>query len=112
MDVRSAINQTLTIVGVAIAVFPAAVMTESWTPFFMVMVGVLLVGAGAWRLGTRLLPNRRVYVGLRSEVENFIRLVRRLNAHAMVADTGGVDEIKTEMLASVDRMVSFAGRAD
>jgi hypothetical protein len=83
MSLRSAIDQILTLAGVVVIVVTVALLTELWTPLFIVLVGTLMIGAGAWRLGTRLLPNRRIYVGLRSEVEYFIRLVRRLNSHAL-----------------------------
>lgn len=110
MSFRSAIDQILTIVGVIVIVVTVTLLTESWTPLFVVMVGALMIGAGAWRLGTRLLPNRRIYVGLRSEVEYFIRLVRRLNAHALEEESGKVENLTVEMKESVDRMVSLAGQ--
>jgi hypothetical protein len=111
MSVRSAIDQILTIVGVIVIVVTVTLLTESWTPLFVVMVGALMIGAGAWRLGTRLLPNRRVYLGLRSEVEYFIRLVRRLNSHALEEQGEKVENIRVEMKESVDRMVSLAGQS-
>ncbi|MGD2154591.1 MAG: hypothetical protein PVG79_15075 [Gemmatimonadales bacterium] len=110
ISVRSAIDQTLTILGVIIIVVTVTLLTESWTPLFIVIVGTLMIGAGAWRLGTRLLPNRRIYVGLRSEVEYFIRLVRRLNSHALAEETEKVENLRVEMKESVDRMVSLAGQ--
>jgi len=110
ISVRSAIDQTLTILGVVIIVVTVTLLTESWTPLFIVIVGTLMIGAGAWRLGTRLLPNRRIYVGLRSEVEYFIRLVRRLNSHALAEETEKVENLRVEMKESVDRMVSLAGQ--
>jgi hypothetical protein len=106
---RSAIDQTLTLAGVAAAVVPVSLITESWLPFIFVMIGLLMVGAGAWRLGTRLLPTRRVYVGLRSEVKQFIGLVRRLNSHALGGDTDAIENLRYDMKESVDRMVLLAG---
>ena len=111
MSIRSAIDQALTLIGVVIVVVPVTLLSESWIPLFLVMGGTLLIGAGAWRLGTRLLPNRRVFIGLRSEVEYFIKLVRRLNSHALEEDTKVVEEVRVEMKESVDRMVSLAGQA-
>jgi hypothetical protein len=111
MSFRSAIDQILTVVGVIVIVVTVTLLTESWTPLFVVMVGALMIGAGAWRLGTRLLPNRRVYLGLRSEVEYFIRLVRRLNLHALEEQSEKVENLRVEMKESVDRMVSLAGRS-
>lgn len=111
MSVRSAIDQILTIAGVIVIMVTVTLLTEAWTPLFVVMFGALMIGAGAWRLGTRLLPNRRVYLGLRSEVEYFIRLVRRLNAHALEEQVEKVENLRVEMKESVDRMVSLAGQS-
>jgi hypothetical protein len=111
MSIRSAIDQTLTIIGVIVIMVTVTLLTESWTPLFVVMAGALMIGAGAWRLGTRLLPNRRVYLGLRSEVEYFIRLVRRLNSHVLEEQSEKVENLRVEMKESVDRMVSLAGQS-
>ncbi len=111
MSFRSALDQLLTIVGVILIVVPVALSSESWTPLIVVLVGIVMVGLGVWRLGTRIFSERRVYVGLRSEVEHFIKLVRRLNNHARAGETKMVDEIRGQMLDSVDRMVTYAGRS-
>lgn len=111
MSIRSALDQSLTIVGVIIIMVTVTLLTEAWTPLFVVMAGALMIGAGAWRLGTRLLPNRRIYVGLRSEVEYFIRLVRRLNSYALAEEGEKVENLRVEMKESVDRMVSLAGQS-
>jgi hypothetical protein len=112
MPLRQTLDQLLTILGVIAVVVPVTLLSESWTPPFISMLGILLVGAGTWRLGTRLLPNRRIYLGLRSEVEHFIRLVRRLNTHALQEDLGAVAELRIDMKESVDRMVAFAGKTE
>lgn len=111
MSIRSALDQSLTILGVIVIMVTVTLLTEAWTPLFIVMAGALMIGAGAWRLGTRLLPNRRIYVGLRSEVEYFIRLVRRLNSYALEEEIDKVENLRTEMKESVDRMVSLAGQS-
>jgi uncharacterized membrane protein YccC len=111
MSFRSAFDQLLTVVGVILVVVPVAVSSESWVPIIIVFVGIAMIGLGVWRLGTRLFSNRRVYTGLRSEVEHFIKLVRRLNEHALTGDTQTVEEIKREMKDSVDRMAGVAGQS-
>ena len=50
-------------------------------------------------------------MGLRSEVDHFIKLVRGLNTHALSGETKVVDEIRGQMKDSVDRMVTHAGRS-
>lgn len=111
MTLRSAIDQILIILGVLIIVAVVSLLEqESWTPLIIVLTGILMVGLGIYRLGHRVLPNRRVYVGLRSEVEYFIRMVRRLNSHALMNEPEHVESLRQEMKESVDRMVTLAGR--
>jgi hypothetical protein len=111
MSLRSAIDQVLIIFGVLIIVTVVALLEqESWTPLGMAMGGILLVGLGIYRLGHRVLPNRRVYIGLRSEVDYFIRLVRRLNLYTLQNENDQIEILRQEMKNSVDRMVSLAGR--
>ena len=111
MSLRSAIDQVLIILGVLLVVTVVALLEQdSWTPLVVVMIGILLVGLGIYRLGHRVLPNRRVYIGLRSEVDYFIRLVRRLNSNTLQNENAQVEILRQEMKNSVDRMVSLAGR--
>jgi hypothetical protein len=110
MSVRSLIDQTLIVLGVICIVTPVALVDERWTTLTIVLSGVLMVGLGVWRLGHRILPDRRVYVELRAEVEGFIRLVRRLNSRALASDRPGVERLRGEMKDAVDRMVAVAGR--
>jgi hypothetical protein len=112
MNLRGAVDQALTLIGVIMIIVPVTLLTESWTPLIVVLAGALMIGAGSWRLGSRfLLPQRRVYVGLRSEVDNFIRLVRRLNSNALEGEIGAVEDLRVDMKESVDRMISLAGQA-
>lgn len=111
MSLRSAIDQVLIILGVLLVVTVVTLLEQdSWTPLVVVMIGILLVGLGIYRLGHRVLPNRRVYIGLRSEVDYFIRLVRRLNSNTLQNENDQVEILRQEMKNSVDRMVSLAGR--
>ena len=58
MSVRAAIDQILTIAGVIVIVVTVTLLTESWTPLFIVLGGALMIGAGAWRLGKLWLGGR------------------------------------------------------
>ncbi|KPK80186.1 MAG: hypothetical protein AMS25_09825 [Gemmatimonas sp. SM23_52] len=109
---RTLINKILALLGVAVIVVPSSLQEQFWVLFSADLVGIALITVGVWGLGSRLFPNRRVYVGLRSEVDHFIGLVRKLNQHALVGDTAVVEQIRQEMLAAVDRMTAAAGRAD
>lgn len=108
MSFRFVFDQFLTLFGVALTVIPVAVLSDSWAPILMVIAGVLLIGSGAWRLSNKLFPDRRLFVGLRAEVEHFMELVPRLNAAALKGEN--VEPLRDEMRDAVDRMVMLAGK--
>lgn len=78
-----------------------------------VMLGLVIVLVGFWYAANPILTSERRYLALRSEVDGFITLVRRLNTLAV---TGGSPEesqqIKAAMLESVERMAELAGKED
>lgn len=83
----------------------------------VVLLGLLIIEAGVWRLTAKILPNERRYLGLRSEVERFIGLIRVLNAQALRLEAEESETAKENyketidaMHAAVDRMVEVAGR--
>lgn len=104
-------------IGMAL-VIGAVLFGESLTvQLFLVVAGLLLTEAGIWRLADPLLPDERKYIALRREGDHFMALVRQLNAVALALDgrddSGSrfaLDEVRTEMHRSVDRMVEFAGK--
>lgn len=109
---RTLINKLLALFGVVVIVVPSSMQEEFWVLFIADLVGIALITVGVWGLGSRLFPDRRVYVGLRSEVDHFIGLVRKLNQHALEGDTAFVEQIREEMMAAIDRMTAVAGQAD
>ncbi len=108
-DLRTNIDQVIMLVGVAIVVAPVTILNESTVLLVTVLFGISLIALGVWRLGSQLLPDRRVFVGLRDEVERFIDLVRRLNSHAQAQSMALKEEVRAAMHESVDRMFSLAG---
>ena len=110
----------LTVPAVGMALVIGAVLFGESLPvqLFLVLAGLLLTEAGIWRLADPLLPDERKYLALRAETEHFMTLVRQLNAAAVALDDGeergprfALDEVRTEMHRSIDRMVNFAGKA-
>lgn len=86
---------------------------------FLVIAGLLMTEAGLWRLADPFLPDERKYLALRTETDHFMALVRQLNSAALSLGKGdergarfALDEVRTEMHRSVDRMVNFAGKTD
>ncbi len=117
---RSLIDGSLAIIG-TITVFLAVVLISDvnlQTRIMTVLVGVLMIQAGVWKLTSPFLRNDRKYPELREEVEGFIGRVRSLNDAAVDACDAGADEprvrfhgIRDAMHESVDRMAELAGKA-
>ena len=117
---RSLIDGSLAIIG-TITVFLAVVLISDvnlQTRIMTVLVGVLMIQAGVWKLTSPFLWNDRKYPELREEVEGFIVRVRSLNDAAVDARDAGTDEprgrfhgIRDAMHESVDRMAELAGKA-
>ena len=82
----------------------------------VVLLGILIIEAGVWRLTAKILPNERKFLALRAEVDSFIDRIRILNAHGTKLreqDTENMREAFRETVdslhAAVDRMAEVAG---
>ena len=81
----------------------------------VVLVGVLLIEAGVWGLTNPFLPNERQFIGLREEVDDFIDIVRLLNATAIdsrLSREGAEEKFEQtleDLHTSVRRMGRLAG---
>lgn len=106
-------------VGMALVIGAVLFAEPLVVQLFLVVAGLLLTEAGLWRLADPILPDERKHMALRVETDHFTALVRQLNAAALALDEGDVtgsrfalEEVKTAMHRSVDRMVEFAGKTD
>lgn len=104
-------------VGMALVIGAVLFAEALGVQLFLVVAGLLLTEAGLWRLADPILPDERKYLALRAEADHFTALVRQLNAAAVARNQGdapgsrfALDEVRTEMHRSVDRMVEFAGK--
>lgn len=77
--------------------------------FGVVLAGIIVNQIGVWSLANRVLPDRRVYLQLRGEVDRFIELVRTLNTYKVAGETERVDQTREKMIESLNRMVTSAG---
>jgi len=118
---RKLIDVSIPIVG-ALIVFVAVVLISDvhlQARVLTVLVGVLLIEAGAWNLTDPLLPSERKYMALREEVDGFIDRVRTLNDAAVEARDEETEaawrayrEAVEELHAAVDRMAEAAGQPE
>lgn len=115
---RRTLPTVLPVLGVVLILVAVTLGGSVGTKVILVVVGLLLMEAGVWRLADRVLPDDRKYLALRSEADRFMALVRQLNTAAITVDEGDAEgsrfaiaELEREMHRSVDRMVDVAGGA-
>ncbi len=109
---RDAIDSILVLGGVVIIVLQVLAIAYSRIQMAVVAVGVMMIYLGVWRLGSHALPTRRIYQQLRSEVDHFLTLVRKLNTHAIRGESALVDDTRAAMHQSVDQMPCVSGVSD
>lgn len=112
---RELIERALPIGG-TIIIFGALLLlgTNLHVQIIAVLIGLLLVEAGTFRITQRALPDDRRYTSLRAEVDDFIRLVRRLNDAAVARDrdpaaAAEFEAVQLEMEEAIGRMADTAG---
>lgn len=118
--IRRFLSGAVPIIGVAI-VFSAILFISperQQLQIIAVIVGVVLITAGAWKITNPFLPSERRYTALREEVNRFLDQVRELNAAAARNRDEGSPETRTRyeralgsLHRSVDRMGEVAGQA-
>ncbi|MBW3554923.1 MAG: hypothetical protein KY466_15540 [Gemmatimonadetes bacterium] len=104
--------------GVVVVLAAVLAGGGGWGPIWLAVIGLLMVEAGVWRLGSRIVHERR-YRPLRREVHRFIGLARELH-HASAAVDGGGDEAAHQRLeatvaslrGSLDRMIAVAAKTE
>lgn len=106
---RKRIEKGLTLAGIAVILGPVMTVTDSIPVLALVLLGIIMLEAGVWGLARRVLPEEREYLGLRMEVENFLRLVRELNGLAVEGDGAGVRATEDHLHRQVERIVRAAG---
>jgi hypothetical protein len=102
---------------VFLAILVPAITQSLWLQIAFVLVGLLIIETGVWRLASKALPEARRYLALRTEVNAFVDRVRLLNAHGVKLQTRDAEDIREEfddtlhaLHAAVDRIAEVAGR--
>jgi hypothetical protein len=99
------------VVGMAIVLSSFLFLRNLFAWYATIMVGLLIVLAGFLYGAHPFLTSERRYFALREEVDRFIDLVRKLNAAALAAGgSAEFEQVKAEMLKSVERMADLAGK--
>ena len=119
-SIRKFLGGAVPLLGMAI-VFGAILFIDperQQVQIIAVIVGVILIQAGVWKVTNPFLPSERRYTALREEVTRFLDQVRELNEAAAdhrqerTSDTRARFERALGALhRSVDRMGEVAGQA-
>ncbi len=115
---RKIFDVGLPITGMVLVFLAALWVQDLQLRVILILIGLLLIWVGVWKLANPLYPNERRFHDLRVEVDRFIALVRDLNQAALVQRLGEGDAESPErydralqaMRKSVDRMASLAGQ--
>ena len=100
-----------TVVGLAVILSSFFFLDNIVAWYATIMIGLLIVLGGFLYAAYPVLTSERRYFALRREVEYFIKLVRKLNDAAKAPETGDdVEQIKSKMAESIERMASLAGK--
>jgi len=117
--VRKIFDVGLPITGMFLVFLAALGVDDLQMRILLILVGLMLIHVGVWKLANPLYPNERRYHDLRVEADRFINLVRDLNQttiQAKVMDSPDSWERQRQVLQQmhrcVDQMADLAGRED
>lgn len=106
---RATFDKAVALGGVLLVLSQLLLLAYSPIHVAVVVLGVLMIYVGIWRLVSNMLPNRRHYMPLREEVDEFIRLVRRLNTERATGDFPAAFETGAQLRETVERVIAVAG---
>ncbi len=103
--------------GALLAIVAALAIQDVVVRVALVVVGVLLLQGGSGKLPYYLVHNERRFRQLRSELDEFLWLVRELNAAALDSRANPraedrFEDLHTALQESLERMALYAGRTD
>lgn len=105
---RNTLNNALALGGVVIILLQTLMIAYHRWEVAVILAGIMVNQIGVWGLAAKLMPDRRVYLQLRAEVDRFVGLVRLLNRHAVASEDPEVESTKALMHESIERMASVA----
>ena len=118
-SLRKIFDVGLPISGMFLVFLAALGIQDLQLRIVLLLVGLMFIHVGVWKLANPLYPNERHYHALRLETDRFIALVRDLNQLTMQAksdDTSEAwqrrDQLVQQMHRCVDTMVALAGRTE
>lgn len=116
-SLRKLLHFGLPFVGTALAIVAAVVVTNTLVRVLLVLLGVVLIQAVTSKLPYYIFHNERRFRQLRSELDEFVWLIRELNAAAVDTTSNPraedrFEDLHTALQESLERMALYAGRTD
>jgi hypothetical protein len=116
---RQVLDPGLLALGVVVILSAVFFVRELRGQVAIVLLGILLIEVGVWKLAHPLLPSERRYLALRCEVDLFVTLVRQLNTAALMVKANDspahrheFEEVQQAMRQTVERIFAVAGKTD
>ncbi len=105
-SLRRFLNVTLPMLGIVIILYALVVIPEIVPQLVGIALGTTIILVGTWNLYHAFFPNERQNLALRQEVDEFLDMVRQLNAMSAsrLSDPEAIEMLVEAMHASVDRM--------
>jgi hypothetical protein len=114
---RQRLDTGLSILGVVVILSAVLFVRELRSQVAIVVLGMLLLEVGVWKLAHYVLPSERQYLALRGETDRFLALVRQLHAAALLvqaqdapAHRHAFEAVRCAMHQTVERMCEVAGK--
>ncbi len=105
---RIMIDRLVIYVGVLLALGMMIFAEASVMQTSLVIVGLLLVELGVWRVASALLPNARRNQPLRDEVDQFIKLVREMYRVANAKEASAFEAVSHKLRARTEGVIDAA----
>ncbi len=116
---RKILDIGLPLAGVTIILSSVLFMQEIRSQIAIVLIGIIMIEAGVWKLSHQLLPNDRKFNHLRNEIDSFIIRCRQLNTAAMELRHEGSNEsivdfenVSNDLRDCLDRIIEVAGKTE
>jgi hypothetical protein len=115
-SVRRFTQILLSLLGAGVVAFAVYRIESLYERALIAALGLVVMELGIWQVTRAFFPNEREFKPLRHETDFFLKLVRRMNRAALLAEGGSstaheeLDRLEDEMHHSIERMRRLAGR--
>ncbi len=107
---RHVIDRIVTYGGVVVVLSTIVVAEASWAQVVLVLLGLLLVQLGIWKIASRSFPNRRTNQRLRDEVDQLLASVRELYRLANDNQRANFNTLAEGLRGQTDGVIEAARR--